>query len=92
MDAHTIIPIGDRVSFWKRTIFSGPTNPGKYTLSFLLIITIGMACGIVLEPPQNAAALIPSTGIIVPLYSYPGQVWDDLVKEKNFILLFQLLQ
>jgi|GEM_PF-746064 len=83
MDAHTIIPIGDRVSFWKRTIFSGPTNPGKYTLSFLLIITIGMACGIVLEPPQNAAALIPSTGIIVPLYSYPGQVWDDLVKEKN---------
>ena len=83
MDAHTIIPIVDRVSFWKRTIFSGPTNPGKYILSILLIITIGMACGIVLEPPQNAAALIPSTGIIVPLYSYPGQVWDDLVKEKN---------
>ena len=83
MDTHTIVPIGDRVSFWKRMVFSGTNNPGKHMLSFLLIVTIGITCGIVAEQPQNAAAMAPSTGIIVPLYSYPGQVWDDLVKEKN---------
>ncbi len=85
MDTHTVITIGDRVNsvnFWKHVMFSWPVNPGKYLPSFLLIVLIGLACAVA-ESPQNAAALATRTGIIVPLYSYPGQVWDDLVKEKN---------
>lgn len=42
-----------------------------------------MACAIIAEQPQNVAALSPQTGIIIPLYSYPGETWDNLIKEKN---------
>ena len=85
MVVRTITPIGDRVNiinFWKQLIFSDLINPSKSTL-FLLIVIIGMACVVIVEHPQNVEALATQTGIIVPLYSYPGEIWDDLIKEKN---------
>ena len=85
MDLHAIIPIVDRVNvvnFWKHMI-SDSISPSKSMSSLLLIMMIGVACSIIAQQPQNATALATQTGILVPLYSYPGNVWDNLIKEKN---------
>lgn len=94
MATHARISIGDRVNavnFWKCMI-SYSIYSSKSMSSFLLIVMIGIACGIIAEQPQNAAALATQTGIIVPLYIYPGEVWDDLIKEKIHTHQYQLLQ
>src|SRR5579872_6399808 len=85
MGVRSITPIGDRVNiinFWKH-IFFDFINPRKSMSSFLLIMIIGMVCVVIAVHPQNADALTTQTGIMVPLYSYPGEIWDDLIKEKN---------
>ncbi len=48
--------------------------------SFILLITL--MCVISVYPPHNAFGM-SSSGLIVPLYSYPGTMWDELVQEKN---------
>ena len=86
MDVHTIIPIGDRtnvINFWKHLVWSNSINQSRSITSFLLIAMIGVTCGIIAEQPQHATAMTTQTGIIVPLYSYPGEVWDNLIKEKK---------
>src|SRR6266850_5734478 len=64
-------------------IFSNKINASKVLSSFFLIIIISVVCVIITEQPQNASALTSPTGLIVPLYSYPGTTWDELIKEKN---------
>lgn len=64
-------------------IFSGSINSNRSMPSFLLILIIGITCVVIAEHRQNAEALEAQTGIIVPLYSYPGKTWDNLIREKN---------
>ena len=83
MGTYEVIPIVDRtdiINFLKHTIFYR-SNFSK--LSLLSILIIGIACVVIAEHPQNAEALETRTGVIVPLYSYPGDLWDNLIKEKN---------
>ena len=49
-----------------------------YLVAFSII-----ACVVVAGQLQNATATSTSTGLIVPLYIYPGASWDKLIQEKN---------
>lgn len=40
-------------------------------------------CIIILVQLKDVTAITQPTGIVVPLYSYPGPTWDELIKEKN---------
>ena len=86
MGAYKVTPIVDRtnvINFFKHMIFSDSINSSKPMSSFLLILILGMTCVVIAQHPQNAEALKTQTGIIIPLYSYPGEIWNDLIKEKN---------
>lgn len=64
-----------------RTLIFSRINFGIFSLSWILVIA--MACVVIMYQPQSADAIQKTTGIIVPLYVYPGPSWDELVKEKT---------
>ncbi|WP_166389699.1 spherulation-specific family 4 protein [Candidatus Nitrosotalea sp. TS] len=61
-------------------MISSRINFGVFSLSWILIISV--VCVAILSHPPSADAIQKPTGIIIPLYVYPGPSWDELVKEK----------
>lgn len=64
----------------ERTLIFSRINFGVFSLSWILIISV--VCVVIMSQPQSANAIQKPTGIMVPLYIYPGPSWDELVKEK----------
>ncbi|MDE1815048.1 MAG: spherulation-specific family 4 protein [Thaumarchaeota archaeon] len=50
--------------------------------SCYIIALFALACIVGGYQPHNASAMTPP-GLMVPLYSYPGTMWDELIQEKN---------
>jgi hypothetical protein len=62
-------------------ISSSRINTGKF-LSQLCWFALAVLCIAVLVQLKDATAMA-SSGVIVPLYSYPGPTWNALIEEKN---------
>ncbi|MDE1829119.1 MAG: spherulation-specific family 4 protein [Thaumarchaeota archaeon] len=54
-----------------------------YLRSVLSIATLFVIVGILVLYPHHDAFGMSSSGLIIPLYSYPGTIWDQLIQEKN---------
>src|SRR3989475_987234 len=49
----------------------------------LLLLTSSLTAVITTTPATHSAFASSSTGIIVPLYSYPGSYWNQVIQAKN---------
>lgn len=58
-------------------------NVNKLFSSHCFIAILTIACIAIVSQFQSVGATSDSTGLIVPLYSYPGATWDELIQEKN---------
>src|SRR5579885_2922749 len=66
---------------WRRSCTLNDISSGKKTLIFASIALVFVLCWS-LGSSHDVYGL-SKTGLIVPLYSYPGRYWDALVKEKT---------
>ena len=54
-----------------------------YIFALTAAVLISAAVGGALEGDEAIASGSGPTGLIVPLYSYPGELWDELIEIKN---------
>ncbi len=62
--------------------FSELNLPGSQCQYFALAVAVSLVLAVVLFPNSHVAFAEAQTGIIVPLYQYPGANWDRLIAIK----------
>ena len=62
--------------------FSELNLPGSWCRYFAFTVAASLVLAVVLFPSSHIAFAAAQTGIIVPLYQYPGEEWDRLIAIK----------
>ena len=55
----------------------------KTSLKIIFVVSIVFLTCAIMNPAHKAMATGDDTGIIIPLYSYPGPTWDKIIQEKK---------